>query len=239
MRLDRAGCRSALALNELTRFPVDSVAGAKRPGSKWEADAVKYRDIERSIRLGLAKAPTGLLGLAAVGLAVATGLTVGSFAIVGGSSHGSPRPPTAATTVAAKITIKTASVAGLGTVLVDGAGRTLYTLTSEASGKITCTTSSGCPTYWPQLNSRKGQGHQVHGGARAALMGSEKGAGSRRQVTYHGHPLYTYSGDSGAGQSNGEGLKSFGGTWYAVSASGSLVKAAVTATSPTSGAGGY
>jgi predicted lipoprotein with Yx(FWY)xxD motif len=142
-------------------------------------------------------------------------------------------------TAAAKITIKTASVPGLGTVLVDGAGRTLYTLTSEVAGKITCTTANGCTIYWSQLDSRSGQRRETRGGARASMIGSEKGAPSTRILTYHGRPLYTYVGDGAAGQANGEALKSFGGTWYAVSAAGSLVKSAASTKSPSSGSGGY
>jgi predicted lipoprotein with Yx(FWY)xxD motif len=45
-----------------------------------------------------------------------------------------------------------------------------------------------------------------------------------KQVTYAGHPLYTYSGDSGPGQTSYVGAKSFGGTWYAINASGGTVK---------------
>ena len=147
-------------------------------------------------------------------------------------------PATAAVAAAAKITIKTASVAGLGTVLVDGAGRTLYTLTSETTGKITCTTANGCTDYWLQMDSKSGQHHETRGSARASMIGSEKGTGGTRVLTYHGLPLYTYVGDTAAGQATGQGPKSFGGTWYAVSASGKLVKAS-SAKTPSSGSGGY
>jgi len=42
-------------------------------------------------------------------------------------------------------------------------------------------------------------------------------------VTYAGHPLYWFSGDSAAGDTNGEGLTDFGGAWYAVSPAGKAV----------------
>ena len=189
----------------------------------------------------LAHLDLGQLGRSAgIGLALALGLAAaGYLGMVSGPGHRSAPPPTKAVTTTAKITIKTASVAGLGKVLVDGAGRTLYTLTSEAAGKITCTSASGCTKYWSQIDSKSGQRRQTRGGARASLIGSEKGASGTRLLTYHGWPLYTYSGDSAAAPANGEGLKSFGGKWYAVSASGSLVKSAASANSPTSGSGGY
>jgi predicted lipoprotein with Yx(FWY)xxD motif len=170
--------------------------------------------------------------------ALVAGLVAGYGGVTVAAAQSSSFPATAAATTAAKITIKTASVAGLGTVLVDGAGRTLYTLTSEATGKITCTTGNGCTDYWSQLDSKRGQRHGTRGKARASMIASEKGTPGTRVLTYHGLPLYTYVGDTANGQANGQGLKSFGGTWYAVSASGNLVKTSSSKT-PSSGSGGY
>ena len=60
------------------------------------------------------------------------------------------------------------------------------------------------------------------------------------QLTINGMPVYLYSGDSAAGDVNGEGIQSFGGVWYAVSPSGASVKSgAGTSSSPSSGGGGY
>ncbi|MGH7697990.1 MAG: hypothetical protein ACRENV_04855, partial [Candidatus Dormibacteria bacterium] len=72
-----------------------------------------------------------------------------------------------------------------------------------------------------------------------AMLGTVAGANQGRLVTYGGWPLYTYSGDSAPGQSKGEGLKSFGGTWWAVGASGLPVKASGAASTPTPSSGGY
>jgi predicted lipoprotein with Yx(FWY)xxD motif len=131
------------------------------------------------------------------------------------------------------LVIKTASVAGLGTVLVDSQGHTLYTLTSEESGALTCTTASGCTTYGPEIDMAAGQTSQAQAPAEASLLGTERGASGGQLVTYHGLPLYTFSGDTAAGQASGEGLTSFGGTWYAISVSGILVKPAAAAPAPT------
>jgi predicted lipoprotein with Yx(FWY)xxD motif len=176
--------------------------------------------------------------LALSGLALAMSLGLAGY----GGMFMSPSSVAAATTTVSKVklaslTVKTASVAKLGKVLVNGKGRTLYTLTSERSGKITCTTASGCTMYWSEVDSAKGRHRSIKGAARAAMVRTERGASGKRLLTYHGWPLYTYSGDSAKGQANGEGLKSFGGTWYALSASGSLVKPAAKAPAPTSSSG--
>jgi predicted lipoprotein with Yx(FWY)xxD motif len=176
----------------------------------------------------------------ATGLALVVGLAAAGYGGMAGTpGRSSSMATTVAVTTAAKVTIKSASVAGLGTVLVDGAGRTLYTLTSETKDKITCTMANGCTGFWSQIGSKSGQRHQTRGGARASMIGSEKGTPGTHVLTYHRRPLYTYVGDSASGQANGEGLKSYGGTWYAVSASGSLVKKGSSAASPSSGSGGY
>ena len=71
----------------------------------------------------------------------------------------------------------------------------------------------------------------------ASLLGVTKRTDGKRQVTYAGHPLYTFFGDTKADQTNGEGLTDFGGIWDAIAASGSAVQP----TASTSGGtgGGY
>ncbi|MGA7172511.1 MAG: hypothetical protein WCB86_05550 [Candidatus Dormiibacterota bacterium] len=174
------------------------------------------------------------------GVAVAASLAIAGYGgLVSSAAQRPSSPASSAVSTAAKVTIKTASVPGLGTVLVDGAGRTIYTLSSERDGKITCTAASGCPQYWPQINSSSGERHQLRGGAHPSMIGSEKGATSTLIVTYRGWPLYTYSGDSAKGQDNGEALKSFGGTWDAVSPAGHQVKGTLKASKPSPSSGGY
>lgn len=117
----------------------------------------------------------------------------------------------------------TVSVAGsgaLGKVLVDGRGRTLYLFEQDAKGRSTC--FGPCAGVWPPLTS-SGAAH-VGGTAKASLLGTDCRRDGKTQVTYQGHPLYFYQGDSKPGQANGEGLKQFGAEWYAVSAAGSKVQ---------------
>jgi predicted lipoprotein with Yx(FWY)xxD motif len=116
----------------------------------------------------------------------------------------------------------------LGTVLVDARGRTLYLFDKDTRGRSTC--YGACAAYWPALFSpgkpRAGKG------VRASLLGLTTRSDGRRQVTYAGHPLYTFVGDKRAGDTSGEGLTDFGASWDAVAASGRAIE------SPTAGSGG-
>lgn len=106
----------------------------------------------------------------------------------------------------------------LGSILVSSSGRTLYEFTRDHANKNSCTPISGCSAVWPSL---KASGRPTAGsGIKASRLSTTSG----HQVTYAGHPLYTYSGDSGPGKTSYVGVKMFGGTWYAINASGGTVK---------------
>jgi predicted lipoprotein with Yx(FWY)xxD motif len=129
-------------------------------------------------------------------------------------------------------------------VLVNGQGHTLYLLTSERGGKVTCTTATGCTKYWPPLALPAGASAGMAGsGVESSLLSTAKSPSGGTVVTYGGWPLYTFVGDSASGVANGEGVVSYGGTWWAVSPSGSpATKAASTTTAPPTTArsgGGY
>jgi predicted lipoprotein with Yx(FWY)xxD motif len=119
-------------------------------------------------------------------------------------------------------TVDTAKT-GLGTVLVDPSGMTLYLNTQDTATTSTCTGT--CAATWPPLTSTGAA--KAGSGVQAAQLGTLM-VGSTDQVTYYGHPLYTYSGDSAAGDTNGQGV---GGVWYAVSTTGQPAKSG--------GGGGY
>ncbi|HUZ15647.1 MAG TPA: hypothetical protein VMU72_05665 [Gaiellaceae bacterium] len=98
-----------------------------------------------------------------------------------------------------------------GKVLATSKGRTLYLYTSDTKNKSHCTGS--CASAWPPLMTK---GKPVAGmGVNKALLGTAK-RGTKLQVTYHGHPLYTWTGDTKAGQATGEGVNGF----FVVKASG-------------------
>jgi predicted lipoprotein with Yx(FWY)xxD motif len=123
----------------------------------------------------------------------------------------------------------------LGKVLVDARGRTLYLFEKDRRGRSAC--SGACAAYWPPLlSSAKPRAAR---GARAPLLGLSKRSDGKRQVTYAGHPLYTFIGDQRAGQTTGEGLTDFGAAWYAVAASGRAVKTPSDPGGTDSGYGGY
>ena len=126
----------------------------------------------------------------------------------------------------------------LGPVLVDGKGLTVYLLTSDSPGHSAC--SAACLAYWPPVT---GPAPASVKGVTAPLSVTKATSGTS-MVTAGGWPLYTFAKDSAPGDVTGEGVKSFGGTWYAVSPSGKAVtgpaKAApATTSSGSSGGGAY
>ena len=105
----------------------------------------------------------------------------------------------------------------LGKILVNSPGHTLYMFKKDKGTKSSC--NGACAKAWPPLRtSRK---PVVGSGASASKAGTTKRSDGTRQVTYNGHPLYTFVKDTKAGQTNGEGLTAFGGSWSALSPAGS------------------
>ena len=115
----------------------------------------------------------------------------------------------------------------LGTILVDGQGRTLSRFLKDKGRRSRC--SGPCAQNWPPQTT-SGRPHAA-GRARASLLSTSRRAGGVRQVDYAGHPLYRFSFDSGPGKTSGQGIEAFGGRWYVVAPSGR----AITTTS----SGGY
>ena len=155
----------------------------------------------------------------------------------GGSKKSAPPTTTSSSGSGGKpsTSFSTANVSGVGTVVVDARGRTVYVLTSDGTTNAPCTDASGCTKLWPDLPLPDGSaGAKAGKGVDASLLGTKKLSDGETYPTYHGWLMYEYSGDSGPGQSNGQGIKSFGGTWYALNSSGDLVKSG-----GSGGGGGY
>jgi predicted lipoprotein with Yx(FWY)xxD motif len=110
----------------------------------------------------------------------------------------------------------------LGMILVNGRGRTLYAFTKDGRNKDRCVSTSGCSGVWPALTSHG----KPHGGpgVKGSMLSTIKLPGGSHQVTYNGHPLYTYVADSSAAETDYVGAVQFGGTWLAVNGSGKTVK---------------
>jgi predicted lipoprotein with Yx(FWY)xxD motif len=126
--------------------------------------------------------------------------------------------PHPATVSAAKKTIEVRSTR-LGKILVDSHGRTLYLFKKDARGKSACT--GECAKFWPPLRV---SGKPTAGsGIGASKLGTTGRPDGKRQVTYNGHPLYTFLQDSRPGQTNGQGVTAFGAAWFALSPTGSQI----------------
>jgi len=121
--------------------------------------------------------------------------------------------------------LKTATVSGT-TVLTNAQGFTLYWFGPDTASKSNCTGS--CAQFWPPEKGPATAGAGVTG-----TLGTVARSDGTVQATYDGHPLYTYTADTAAGQANGNGLNVNGGVWHEVTVSGSAP-----ATTPTSGGGG-
>jgi len=134
-----------------------------------------------------------------------------SVAVVGTALAASDSPSRATT-------VSTAQTR-LGRIIVDGRGRTLYLFEKDRHGRSSC--SGACASYWPPLLAN-GKPTATHG-ARQSLLGTTKRANGSRQVTYAGHPIYHFVQDTKRGQTNGEGMKAFGGSWYALTPAGKKI----------------
>ena len=161
------------------------------------------------------------------------------YLLVGGAILIAIAATTAVASGATRTTTGPAKVAvantGLGRVLVDGRGRTLYLFAKDRNGRSAC--AGSCAGYWPPLIT---SGKPVAtGGAKASLLGTTRRPDGRLQVTYNHHPLYTFVKDTRKGQTSGEELDTFGAEWYAVSAAGARVEKDDASTGDPAPSGGY
>lgn len=157
-------------------------------------------------------------------IAVALLATLGLIAAgCGGSSMSSPKSGVAgAQHTASAAAVKTRKIKGLGAVLVNAKGRTLYVFANDQRSRVTCTGS--CARFWPPLKWKSAGKPKAGGSARSKLLGTDMDPAGGKVVTYDRWPLYMYSGDSAAGQANGQNLDLNGGKWYVISPKGKVVK---------------
>ena len=157
--------------------------------------------------------PFALLTTAAV-----VGLTVVALASCGNDNNNKPiasAPPKTASGQPATVGVENTN---LGKILDNGQGRTLYLFQADTGTKSNC--SGACATNWPPLTSANPTAGK---GASTSMIGTTKRSDGKTQVTYNGHPLYTFTGDSSPGDTSGQGVNAFGGLWYAVSPTGQQV----------------
>ncbi len=136
---------------------------------------------------------------------------------------GSSAAPVASGRARAVEPVVAMTVPRYGVVLGTSHHASLYLLTAERGGKIVCT--GGCLALWPPLLAGAGSlARRIPG--LAGRLGLVRRGPHVEQVTYDGYPLYSYAGDPGPRASAGEGIVSFGGTWYLVRASATTASAA-------------
>ena len=155
-------------------------------------------------------------------LAGAAVLLLATLVVAGcGSSGGSAKAHAAAPKRpnGQPATIGVATNGKLGKILVDPQGRTLYLFQNDSGTTSSCT--GACAAAWPPLRSSGNP--VVHSGATASLVGTSARSNGKAQATYNAHPLYRFVKDLKRGDTNGEGLIAFGGTWFAVSPAGNAV----------------
>ena len=158
-----------------------------------------------------------LMALAAAG-ALAAGCGSSNSGSGGGGIYGGGGP-TSTSGGQSDVATVTAASSKLGMILVDGGGRTLYLFAKDQPNQSAC--DGACVAAWPVDQS--GATPKAGGGVKASLLGTISRGDGTTQVTYNGHPLYYYSGDSGAGQQNGQGVDAFGAGWFVVSPTGGKV----------------
>jgi len=128
-----------------------------------------------------------------------------------GAAGTSSNPASTGSTGSSSDVIAAAEASGVGTVLVNGEGLTLYYLKTDAHTEVTCT--GDCAQTWPpDLVTAVPDAAALSG-----QLGTIANPAGGTQLTYEGWPLYTYAGDSAPGQANGEGI---GGVWFAMTPKG-------------------
>lgn len=136
----------------------------------------------------------------------------------GGGAYGASAPAATPAAAGGAALVKTAS-GDSSAFLVDGKGQALYLWAADHGKSSTCT--GECAQAWPPLTT---MGKPQAGGAvKASLLGTTKRSDGALEVTYAGHPLYRFEGDSAVGQDNGQGSNAFGAPWWIVNAQGQAI----------------
>src|ERR1700722_18458655 len=184
--------------------------------------------------------------IAGVGGALAAAATVAACSSAGSSSSAAAAPAAstpAASTPAASTpaapppaaaapasgaaasggTVITTAKSSAGTFLTTGSGKAVYLWVKDTGDMSNC--NGACAGAWPPVTTTATA--TASGGAKASDIGTITRSDGTKQVTYDGHPLYYFAGDSGPGMATGQGSDGFGAKWWLVSPAGSDVTASV------------
>ena len=192
----RTGAGIAAGLVEVAAFVVLAALALAPAPAKAAADRAASAPARFPAQIPPAAARAA--GMTAAGLAVAALVLLG-LAV---SLASSPAPAATGTG------LKTATIGGT-TVLTNAKGFTLYSFAPDTPATSKCYGS--CAAYWPPVTGTAPASPGVPG-----RIGTIKRTGGSDQLTYNGHPLYTYVGDSAPGQARGNNLNLNGGLWHEV-----------------------
>jgi predicted lipoprotein with Yx(FWY)xxD motif len=162
-----------------------------------------------------------LLTAAATGAVVALSACGSSSPAASTTSPGGVAGATAPTPTPAAATVAVGTAAKLGRFLVDATGKSLYLFEADTSTASTC--SGACAQTWTPLTTNGAP--QATGGVTQSMLATTMRSDGTNQVTYNGHPLYHFAGDSKPGDVTGEGNNSFGAGWDVVSPAGAKIEA--------------
>ncbi len=191
--------------------------GADRP-ERAPRGRVRGRSVLPALTLVLA---AGLAACGSGGSGSSRDAGAGTSGSSGTAGTGSSAP---------RVDVAVARRGSFGSILVDGRGRSLYTLTSGGRA-VPC--SGACVAVWPRATLPAGAHDPVAGRGAGGIGVAE--IGGARELTEHGLPLYRYVGDSAPGDVNGDGIRSFGGVWHVVSGAGAGTPAATSTNPPAAG----
>ncbi len=188
-----------------------------------------------------AKLATGVGGAVGVALLAAACSSAGSSSSPAASSTpaGASAPssaPASGGASASGATVITTASSSAGTFLTNGSGRAVYLWAKDTGGMSACT--GACAGAWPPVTATATV--TASGGAKASDLGTITRSDGTKQVTYDGHPLYYFVGDSGPGTASGQGSDNFGAKWWLVAPTGSDVTGSVSSftAAASSGSGG-
>jgi predicted lipoprotein with Yx(FWY)xxD motif len=164
-------------------------------------------------------------------LAAACGTAPGST--TAGSAPAGSAPASTPASGSGTATVIQSHAGSAGSFLTNSSGRALYLWAADSMNKSAC--SGACAGAWPPVTTPGKV--TAAGGAKTADLGTITRSDGSKQVTYDGQPLYYFAGDSGPGQTNGQGSDSFGAKWWLVAPAGTKITVADAAASAAAGAG--
>jgi predicted lipoprotein with Yx(FWY)xxD motif len=179
-----------------------------------------------------------MLGSPALRVAVPVATIALAAAACGSSSSAKTTPAASAgkaTGAAGSSVVLDAKSGSAGTYLTDASGKSLYEFASDTASMSTC--AGACVSAWPPLTSSSAA--TAGSGVTAGDIGTLTRSDGSKQVTYKGHPLYYFSGDTAAGQTNGQGSTAFGAKWWLLTPAGAPITSSSSSSSGVSGGSAY